>query len=250
MFKEPYNKPQQAGAPGSRGSSIYISTVISVLLSMLFAFIIVQTSDGNLSGKIQTSGTSIIPSEDDKYSLGTVTKRWKDVYVGPGTIYFQDGTSGNPVGIKISDGNLVVSGGNGVRVGRAQLTASGIKLLDPRADITIGAVGDTGYLATARGIKFPDGTTQRTATSLIAGPQGQQGLKGETGAKGEKGDTGLAGGPQGFQGIQGEKGEKGDPGTAGFLEHAICVHNATGVMHFGTCEKFGITGTNYTILFK
>jgi hypothetical protein len=60
-------------------------------------------------------------------------------------------------------------------------------------DIQIGNPGDTGYLSTARGIKFPDGTTQQTAAL-----RGERGPAGATGPQGEVGPAGGFGGSGAF----------------------------------------------------
>lgn len=67
----------------------------------------VKVHDGSTPGGISISGggdltnvsSNIIPSTDIVYSIGTPEKRWKDLYVGPGTIYI-----GN---VKLSDQNGV-----------------------------------------------------------------------------------------------------------------------------------------------
>jgi len=118
------------------------------------------------------------------------------------------------------------------------LTSSGIKSEIPAQDITIGALGDTGYLSTARGIKFPDGTVQNSASVLTlasTGATGPIGLTGPTGLTGLIGLTGLTGsigaqgttGAQGQQGIQGPSGPTGLTGSTG-LTGAAGATGATG----------------------
>lgn len=68
------------------------------------------------------------------------------------------------------------------------------------------------------GIKFPDGTIQRTAQ--LVGPTGATGPQGAQGIQGIKGDTGSQGpigftGPQGATGNQGAAGPQGPAGTPG-----------------------------------
>jgi len=132
--------------------------------------------------------------------------------------------------------------------GRSQLQREKISLCPPLFLL--------GYLSTARGIKYPDGSIQLSAISLVAGPPGPAGVTGARGLRGEKGDTGMSGGPQGFQGIQGEKGEKGatgpqgPSGTTGFNEQAVCFATSDKTLRFGTCADLGIAGSNLTILIK
>lgn len=89
-------------------------------------------------------------------------------------------------------------------------SAAGSKLFDLQisgntkfAVSKTGAVTATGIIeSTSGGFKFPDGTTQITASAGIAGPTGPQGPAGPAG-------------PQGPQGIQGETGPAGATGPAG-----------------------------------
>jgi len=62
------------------------------------------------------------------------------------------------------------------------------------------------------GFKFPDGSTQTTAT--LTGPQGPKGDTGDTGPQGSKGDTGDTG-PQGSKGDTGDTGPQGAKGDTG-----------------------------------
>ena len=63
-----------------------------------------------------------------------------------------------------------------------------------------------------RGIKFPDGTIQKTAR--LQGIKGDTGPQGEKGEKGDKGDTGATG-PQGIKGDTGAAGANGGSGSTG-----------------------------------
>ena len=52
----------------------------------------VSGSTGNFSGDVTISGNldmtgSIVPSVDNTYDLGSPTKMWRDVYIGPGSLY-------------------------------------------------------------------------------------------------------------------------------------------------------------------
>lgn len=215
-----------------------------------------KNAKDDVAKSMTRSITNLIPSEDNVYSLGTPDLRWKSINIGESSLSFIDKVNGSKVTLGIGDGKLLINNASAIQLGPLQFTPTGIKALDSSADITIGNEGDTGYLSTARGIKFPDGSVQTTATSLIVGPIGPAGRDGTKGDKGEKGDTGMSGGPQGFQGIQGakgDKGDKGDPGpsgTTGFSEQPVCVATRDLEMRLGTCLQLGIAGTNMTILVK
>lgn len=232
----------------------------SIVIIFLFTNVIALTWSKEARDAVNSSNVitikDLIPSKDNVYSLGSPELRWKSVSLGTESLSFIDGSDRRSVSIGVSEGALVVRDAEGIAIGPMQFTSTGIKALDPAADITIGNIGDRGYLATARGIKFPDGSLQITATSQIAGPRGL------TGPQGPKGDTGMAGGPQGFPGVQGEKGEKGDKGdtgpqgpagpsgTSGYNEMSVCMGTNDRIIHVGTCAEVGIVGMNLTILVK
>jgi hypothetical protein len=96
--------------------------------------------------------------------------------------------------ITVNNGTLLIDGAESLKVGNIQLTSSGLLSLLADQDITIGQPGDTGYLATARGIKFPDGSILTSAAEAggtgPAGPEGPEGPAGPIGPAGAKGDPG------------------------------------------------------------
>lgn len=179
-----------------------------------------------LATKVSPLNQSLLPAKDNTYSLGSSTLRWKSIQLGPGTLYIQDQLTGKQAGLTVRSGALLLNGADSLRIGNIQLTASGIKSTRTSQDITIGAVGDTGLLSTARGIKFPDGTIQYSASVLTVasigatGPIGLTGLAGLIGATGLQGAPGISGlngaaGPQGTTGPQGASGETGLSGAQG-----------------------------------
>jgi hypothetical protein len=149
----------------------------------------------------------MIPSIDNQFALGTSSFRWKDLQLGPGTLYIQDKISGKQAGITVEDGSLLIDGADSLRLGNIRLTATGLRSVLSSQDITIGGAGDTGWLAVARGIKFKDGSLLSTASGATgatgtAGPAGPSGLPGADGARGLTGVTGPEG-PQGPAGASG-----------------------------------------------
>ncbi|MFZ9308205.1 MAG: hypothetical protein ACO244_06670, partial [Ilumatobacteraceae bacterium] len=121
----------------------------------------------------------LIPSADNIFTLGTSTFRWKSLELGPGTIFIEDVGTGKQAGISVQDGVLLIDGADTLRLGNVQLTATGLRSILRSQDITIGQPGDSGYLALATGIRFPDGSTLTSANGLSAA-----GVRGATGATG------------------------------------------------------------------
>jgi hypothetical protein len=162
--------------------------------------------------------------------------RWKSLQLGPGTLYIQDTETGNQAGITISDGTLLLDGVDGLRIGNVRFTSTGITSLLPNQDITIGSLGDSGWMSVAHGIKFPDGTTMTTAGGQ--GPVGPQG-------------------PQGPRGLTGATGPQGPPGTVdGYEDTKACMYTGrpnntpTGTIMVGTCAELGQEGKDILILVK
>ena len=163
----------------------------------------------------------LIPAKDNFFSLGSEKLRWKELQLGPGTLFIEDTTTGLQAGISVNGGALLIDGADSLRIGNLRLTKTGIESIITGQDITIGNLNDRGLLAVANGIRFPDGTVQssaiiqglkgETGATGPAGPQGAQGAQGPAGAQGAAGPQGLAGsaggsggtGPAGAQGIQG-----------------------------------------------
>jgi hypothetical protein len=153
----------------------------------------------------------ILPTEDNVFSIGSLTKRWKSLQLGPGTLYIQDQVTGAQAGLTVNAGTLLLDGADSLRIGNVQLTQTGIKSLLPDQDLTIGAFGDQGYLSLARALKFPDGTTQSTAMlNGLTGPQGASGPQGPQGSAGASGPAGASG----AQGVQGATGAQGIAGVS------------------------------------
>ena len=163
----------------------------------------------------------LIPAKDNFFSLGSEKLRWKELQLGPGTLFIEDTTTGLQAGISVNGGALLIDGADSLRIGNLRLTKSGLESIITGQDITIGNLNDRGLLAVANGIRFPDGTVQssaiiqglkgETGATGPAGPQGAQGAQGPAGAQGAAGPQGLIGssggsggtGPAGAQGIQG-----------------------------------------------
>lgn len=182
---------------------------------------------------------NLVPAVDNVYSLGSADFRWKGLQIGPGTLYIEDVATGEQVAITVNDGTLLMDGAENLRIGNIRLTSTGLESILSSQDITIGNLGDTGYVVLARGLKFPDGTVQSTA--------------GGAGATGPEGPRGPAG-PQGPQ---------GEPGSIGeFKEEKSCVElpreeptpserpELMGHILLGTCDQNRVKGTDIVLLLR
>ena len=106
--------------------------------------------------------TNILPVTTNISNLGSPTKRWKSVYIGPGTIYVLDETLGKDIAIGARDGLLYVQNGAGLTVGEFTLIDNQILLANPARDIIIGSIGATADIVFNRSIKVKD-SVGRTA---------------------------------------------------------------------------------------
>ena len=117
--------------------------------------------------------------------------------------------TGQQAGLTVTDGSLLIDGADSLRIGNVRLTATGLRSVLSGQDITIGAAGDTGWLAVATGIKFSDGSLLTSASGITGGtgPAGPTGPAGSPGATGPRGLTGATG----QEGPQGPAGDSGGP---------------------------------------
>jgi hypothetical protein len=182
---------------------------------------------------LQSLKASLVPAKDNTYSLGTSKLRWKDIQVGPGTIYLEDKKTGLQVGLTVEGGTLLLDKVENLRLGNIRITKDGIESLIPGQDIRIGNITDRGYLSVANGIKFPDGSIFTTKPS--------DGVNGANGANGGGGATGPAGatGPQGPIGATGPQGPAGSGIPDGYIEQSFCSDVRTQVITFGRCIDSG-----------
>ena len=194
----------ETGATGPQGTSVGVETPCQAPITLF-----------ELPG-------DLIPAQDDVFSLGSSTYRWKGLQLGPGTLYIEDQVTGLQAGLTVNGGTLLIDGADSLRIGNIRLTTNGIESVLSDQDITIGNITDRGYALFARGIKFPDGTIQTSAIlqglkgdTGATGATGPQGIKGDTGATGSQGLTGATGatGATGGSGGQGPQGIQGAPGT-------------------------------------
>ena len=120
--------------------------------------------------------SDIIPFVNDVYNLGTPSRRFKQIWVGAGTIYILDETLGTDLAIGARDGNLYVAGSAGLTVGKFTLTGNTIALTNPAEDFRIGTQTATGNLIINRPVRInsPAGddafSVSRTGLTTIHAP--------------------------------------------------------------------------------
>ena len=100
--------------------------------------------------------TNILPVTTNISNLGSPTKRWKSIYLGPGTIYVLDETLGKDIAFGARDGLLYVQNGAGLTVGEFTLIDNQLRIANPARDIIIGSSGATADVVFNRSIKVKD----------------------------------------------------------------------------------------------
>ena len=208
----------------------------------------------NGTGNITVS-SNIIPTTDVTYNLGSLTNRFKDLYLSGSTIVLGS-ASISAVGstVQLPVGSTL----GGVPIGSITILGSVVNSASLPGSATAGdgyLTQDNGHLWVWDGAAFvdlgaiqgPAGDTGPTGPAGPAGADGATGPAGADGATGPAGDTGPTGpagpagdtgptGPAGDTGPTGPAGPQGDPGPAG-----------QGVPAGGTTGQIlaKIDGTNY-----
>jgi len=122
--------------------------------------------------------TNVLPVATNISNLGSPERRWKAIYLGPGTIYVLDETLGVDIAIGARDGLLYIQNGNGLQVGEFTLVDNQIRIADPTRDILIGSSGATASVVFNRAIKVKDSLgnlafeVDRTGLTTIRTPSG------------------------------------------------------------------------------
>jgi hypothetical protein len=122
----------------------------------------VQFNDsGNIAGNarftfnkatdtLTQTGTAILgnifAAANNTSNIGSPAARFYDLWLGSGNINLIDDTLNINQEINAQNGNLVISGGNGIVFGQFAMYGNTIKTINPTANINLGLSGDTGYV--------------------------------------------------------------------------------------------------------
>jgi hypothetical protein len=139
----------------------------------------VYYTDARVKSLLTTLDGSIVPSADVTYDLGSSTKQWRDIYVGPGSLYVngQQVVSDNSGTITISaDSNQNVavqtSGSGDIELdptGTGTVQIKGTLQIEDGQNITNSAGNDITF---ANNIKVDQITTKSTDTNLVLSGNG------------------------------------------------------------------------------
>jgi hypothetical protein len=99
---------------------------------------------------LRVTGTAtlgnVYPAANNVSNIGSPINRFYDIWLGSGNINLIDDTLNINQEINAVNGNLVISGGNGLVFGQFAMYSNTIATINPAANITIGYGTDTGYV--------------------------------------------------------------------------------------------------------
>ena len=216
------------GATGPAGSIPVIGEGYgSILVNTPGTPYVYYNTDINVTYNNIDIQSNLIPRQDNKYTLGNSDLRWKEIYMGPGTLNIK-GPEGGEDATLGSDKSGIAYTEKGfatpfVNIGPAELTPSAVGGWKIRPQ---GLQSDPNYDLVAQEINPITGDPVGLAYSIIknepgaTGPAGTNGIQGATGPTGPQGTNGIQGatgptGPQGTNGIQGATGPTGPSGLNG-----------------------------------
>ena len=128
--------------------------------------VIIMDSTNNLSNL-----GNLLPLVSNTYSLGTPTNKWRDVYVGPGSINIEDTATRLNANLTVTNGVLLVNGAYQLQVGQLKFANNIIESTTGNIDIQIGQITANAnivfnrnvVISQGKSLKFADNTTQTTA---------------------------------------------------------------------------------------
>lgn len=117
---------------------------------------------------------NVYAAANNASNIGSPSQRFNDIWLGSGNINLIDDTLNINQQIKASNGNLVITGGNGLVFGQFAMYGNNITIANGASNINIGKVGSTGYVNIERpmavnavGGGFPVFIVEQTGTVSI-----------------------------------------------------------------------------------
>ena len=129
----------------------------------------------NLNGNTLYSSAStiftnanIVPTQHNVQSLGTTTERWKDVWIGSGTIYIADSVIPNSdLAIESINDILTISGSAGLEVGSFKFLDNELFLKNEAIPIIIGSGSSTAPVQLNRPLEVISGQTGNVSFEVL-----------------------------------------------------------------------------------
>ena len=114
----------------------------------------------------------LLPADDNITDLGDPDHRFRNLYLGPASLFMADTITDANIELKVTNGTLYINGAQNLAVGNLVILDTTLKTLTPDLDINIGEATDTGLATIGRQtvITTPNLGSQ-TAALLINGTQ-------------------------------------------------------------------------------
>jgi hypothetical protein len=212
---------------------------VGLLLPGTGSVLVKDGDDAHYSNTLVVTDTQVdissdfVPTLSNVYTLGLTGARWKDIYIGPGSLNIAGPTpssvpatiGSNLAGLAYSQFGFAtpfINIGPAINSLVPQGTVGGWNIFgtgptgeyftDLRAQLI--STGGSGFTGPSYSLIYNNGYTGNTGPTGLQGIQGMTGFTGPTGLQGIQGMTGFTG-PTGLQGIQGMTGFTGPTGFTG-----------------------------------
>jgi hypothetical protein len=203
------------------------------------------------SPNLQSVAENIVPDTTNTRTLGTPSKRWADVYMGPNTLHITDTVTGADAQINVASGIIQIDGANQLQVGQLKFIDNTIESTTGSTNIQIGLTSSTANLTLNRNTIIDPAKT--LAVKKLIGTSTSQtieiGSTSDTSTIVLNRNTHIPAGKKLTFG-SGTRADI-DPSLAPWGKQTVCVKTVGGKqeMYWGSGASNGITGgTDYYIL--
>ena len=155
------NFPVGAPLPVTDEIITFARATVNAGMSILTGNDVDITLNAGAGGNI-VNHSDIIPYTTNEWSLGSPSRRFKEIWFGTGTIYVQDETLGNDQALGAKAGNFYIKGGAGLEVGEWVLRDNTLQIKDNTRDVYIGSLGATADVIFNRSVRV-ENAVNRTA---------------------------------------------------------------------------------------
>jgi hypothetical protein len=122
---------------------------------------------------------AILPAVSGAYDIGSPTKKWGKVHIGPKTLSIEDQTLGTDAEITVNNGILLINGANQLQVGQLRFVNNTIESKTSNVNIQIGLTTATAntvmnrntVMATGKSFTLAAGTANVAPLKMVSGPK-------------------------------------------------------------------------------
>ena len=116
----------------------------------------------------------LLPKDDVITDLGSPTKRFGNIYLGPSSLWMADSITDANIEIKVVNGTLYLNGAQNLAIGNLVIMDTTLQSLTSDLDISIGDNGDTGIFRIKRKTAVTTTTFSDTESAFIINANGQE----------------------------------------------------------------------------